>query len=170
MFCPSPNCDERPDTDIDLLVIHSISLPAGQYGGSAIEDLFCNRLDCSADDNFRDLAGLKVSSHLLIRRCGALIQFVPFSLRAWHAGKSCFEQRQRCNDFSIGIELEGTDSDQFTEQQYRVLAQATNAIRERYPLITVERIVGHEHIAPLRKTDPGVGFDWTRYRAMLTTN
>ena len=135
-----------------------------------IEDLFCNRLDCSADDNFRDLAGLKVSSHLLIRRCGALIQFVPFSLRAWHAGKSCFEQRQRCNDFSIGIELEGTDSDQFTEQQYRVLAQATNAIRERYPLITVERIVGHEHIAPLRKTDPGVGFDWTRYRAMLTTN
>ncbi len=166
---PSPNADERPpDTGIDLLVIHNISLPPGEFGGDDIIDLFLNRLDTDRHPYFEALAGLAVSAHLLVRRDGAAIQFVALGRRAWHAGQSRFCGRQRCNDFSIGIELEGTDDTPFTEAQYRVLGRLTAQIRERYPAITSDRIVGHADIAPGRKTDPGPCFDWTRYRRCLS--
>jgi len=166
---PSPNCDDRPDgTRIELLVIHNISLPAGEFGGSAIDDLFRGRLDPAAHPGFAVAAAAgPVSTHLLIRRDGGLIQYVPFSRRAWHAGCSCFAGRERCNDFSIGIELEGTDSEPFAAAQYTTLARCTRAILSRYPKIGPERIVGHSDIAPGRKTDPGPCFDWGRYRKTL---
>ncbi len=167
--CPSPNCDRRPaGSVIDLLVIHNISLPPGQFGGPWIEDLFMNRLDPEADPYFRAIHGQQVSSHLLIRRDGTLIQYVPLDERAWHAGRSCFDGRQACNDFSIGIELEGTDHDAYSDVQYRVLAQVTREILARYPAITPERITGHSDIAPGRKTDPGPAFDWERYLGMVS--
>lgn len=165
---PSPNCDERPDPeDIDLLVIHSISLPPGVFGGDEVEAFFQNRLDCEAHPYFREIANLQVSSHLFIRRDGHAQQFVPLNRRAWHAGLSCFDGRGKCNDYSIGIELEGTDDATFTEAQYRTLAKLTRTIRALYPGITPERIIGHSDIAPDRKTDPGPGFEWERYRNLL---
>lgn len=167
---PSPNCDERPaGMPIDLLVIHNISLPPKQYGGPWIEALFHNRLDPNAHPYFASIADVRVSAHLLIRRDGALVQFVDLRRRAWHAGRSCFEGRTACNDFSIGIELEGADDVPFEDPQYRCLAQVTRTILSRFPAITPPRIVGHSDIAPGRKTDPGPAFDWLRYRAMITS-
>lgn len=159
---PSPNFDARADgTVTDLLVIHNISLPPGQFGGPYIGELFCNQLDCDAHPYFDQLRPLRVSAHFVIQRDGVLIQFVSANDRAWHAGISSFHGRERCNDFSIGIELEGTDFEPFTDLQYRVLAPLTAALRQRYPLTDV---VGHEHIAPGRKTDPGAFFDWARFQ------
>ncbi|WP_050468961.1 1,6-anhydro-N-acetylmuramyl-L-alanine amidase AmpD [Herbaspirillum chlorophenolicum] len=161
----SPNCDERPDGCIaDLLVVHNISLPPGEFGGPYIADLFCNRLDYEADPYFDQLRPLRVSAHFLIRRDGEVVQFVSANRRAWHAGVSVFDGRERCNDFSIGIELEGTDTEPFAETQYPALAKLTAALQERYALTDV---AGHEHIAPVRKTDPGPFFDWGRYRNAL---
>ncbi len=159
---PSSNFDARPDqSQIDLLVIHNISLPPGQFGGRHICDLFTNRLDCDAHPYFAQLRDLRVSSHFLILRNGMVMQFVSANDRAWHAGASSFAGRERCNDFSIGIELEGTDFEPFEAIQYAVLAQLTHALRMRYPLAAV---TGHEHIAPGRKTDPGPYFDWQHYQ------
>ena len=162
---PSPNADTRPpDIVPDLLVIHNISLPPGEYGGPWIADLFLNRLNCDAHPYFDQLRDHRVSAHFLIRRNGELVQFVSANDRAWHAGASSFQGRDRCNDFSIGIELEGTDFEAFTPEQYAMLADLTSALRRKYPLSDV---VGHEHIAPSRKTDPGPCFDWRLYRASL---
>ena len=157
----SPNQDDRPEgIGIELLVIHCISLPPGEYGGNAIGDLFANRLDHDAHPYFAQLRGLRVSSHFLVRRDGALDQFVDCERRAWHAGASCFEGRERCNDFSIGIELEGVDTAGFETRQYATLAALTRALWKRYPLRAVR---GHSEIAPERKGDPGPFFDWPRY-------
>lgn len=162
---PSPNFDARPaSTAVDLLIIHNISLPPGEYGGPFIEQLFCNGLDCDAHPYFDQLRQLKVSAHFLIRRDGEVIQFVSANNRAWHAGVSNFGGRERCNEFSIGIELEGSDFDAFKSAQYEALASLTQALRRRYPLTDV---AGHEHVAPGRKTDPGPFFDWARYRKSL---
>ncbi|AZG10504.1 1,6-anhydro-N-acetylmuramyl-L-alanine amidase AmpD [Pigmentiphaga sp. H8] len=158
---PSPNTDERPaGTDVSLLVLHNISLPPGEFGGPYVEALFTNTLDCDAHPWFDCLRGLKVSAHFLIDRGGAIVQFASTDRRAWHAGVSCYAGRERCNDFSIGIELEGCDTLPFTDAQYRALAWLTPALRARHPLQAVR---GHEHIAPGRKTDPGPAFDWARY-------
>lgn len=163
-FVPSPNCDPRPEPGaIGLLVIHNISLPPREFGGAYIEALFTNCLDPAAHPYFQTIHGLEVSSHLLIRRDGELIQYVPFHLRAWHAGKSCFAGRERCNDFSIGIELEGADDIPYEQEQYRQLVAVTRALMRAYPAITRECIVGHSDIAPGRKTDPGPAFDWKHY-------
>lgn len=166
---PSPHWDPRPPgTVIDLLVIHSISLPPGELGGDWIDDLFLGRLDPAAHPYFQvACAAGPVSTHLLVRRDGALIQYVSFAHRAWHAGRSRFHGRERCNDFSIGIELEGADHLPFEPVQYRALADATRAIADRYPAIVPERIAGHSDIAPGRKTDPGPHFDWARYRELI---
>jgi N-acetyl-anhydromuramoyl-L-alanine amidase len=156
--CPSPNFNARPDaTDVTLVVLHSISLPPGRYGGDGIERLFTNRLDWEADPYYQGLRGLKVSAHFLIRRQGKLLQFVSCDDRAWHAGQSSWRGRGDCNDFSIGIELEGLEGDAFEAAQYRTLARLLRALQRRYPLTEV---VGHEHVAPARKRDPGPGFDW----------
>jgi len=160
VHAPSPNADARPDgSDISLLVIHNISLPPGQFGGTEIVDFFLNRLDCSAHPWLERLRGVRVSSHFLVRRDGGIVQFVACGERAWHAGVSNFEGRSACNDFSIGIEVEGTDTQAFEDAQYVALARLTCALRARYPLQAVR---GHEHIAPGRKTDPGPYFDWVR--------
>jgi AmpD protein len=161
-YIASPNCDERPPGEaITLLVIHSISLPPGEFGGDAILRLFTNELDCAAHPYYRSLAGIQVSAHFLIRRTGELLQFVPCTRRAWHAGVSAWRGRGGCNDYSIGIELEGTDDMPFAEPQYRVLAELARALRASHPIAD---IVGHCDIAPLRKTDPGPSFDWARFR------
>ena len=166
---PSPNVDRRPDSaDISLLVIHNISLPPNQFGGGYIEQFFSNCLDPGADDYFATICDLRVSSHLLIDRLGNITQFAPFTVRAWHAGVSNFDGRENCNDFSIGIEMEGADNIAYTDTQYKVLAEVTAALCREYPLITADRIVGHSDIAPGRKTDPGEAFDWQRYRQMLS--
>jgi N-acetyl-anhydromuramoyl-L-alanine amidase len=160
-FVASPNSDERPEPDdISLLVIHAISLPPGEFGGSFIEQLFTNRLDPTAHPYFATIRDLKVSAHCVIDRNGSVTQYVPFDRRAWHAGESRFEERSRCNDFSIGIELEGTDDQPFEEAQYVQLARVTRALLLAYPRITPARIAGHSDIAPGRKTDPGPQFDW----------
>lgn len=164
----SPNCDERPDpADISLLVIHAISLPPDRYGGPWIEQLFTNQLDPTAHPYFETIKDLRVSAHLLIRRRGGVVQFVPFARRAWHAGASRHDGRERCNDFSIGIELEGSDTRAFTDRQYQQLIAVTRALLAAYPRLSRTAIVGHSDIAPGRKTDPGPYFDWTRYRAAL---
>jgi AmpD protein len=156
----SPNQDERPpDTEVSLVVLHSISLPPGEYGGDAIERLFTNRLDPAAHPYFAQIAHLKLSSHFLIRRDGALIQFVPVARRAWHAGASSWRGRTRCNDFSVGIELEGTDDTPFEDAQYDVLAGLLASLRTNFPL---KDVAAHSDIAPGRKTDPGARFDWAR--------
>ncbi len=166
--CPSPNCNERPEgAAISLLVIHNISLPPGEFGGSSVREFFCNELDCDAHPYFDQLRDLRVSAHLLIERDGAIVQFIPFEQRAWHAGDSCFEGRDNCNDFSIGIELEGSDDAAYTEAQYASLVRVTQALMQAYPAITAERIAGHSEIAPGRKTDPGPAFDWSSYRSLL---
>ncbi|MEA2094933.1 MAG: 1,6-anhydro-N-acetylmuramyl-L-alanine amidase AmpD [Pseudomonadota bacterium] len=158
---PSPNCDERPDSgDISLIVIHGISLPPGQYGGCWIDDLFTNRLDPDAHPYFAAMAGLRVSSHLLIRRDGEMVQYVPFTHRAWHAGDSCHDGRNACNDFSIGIELEGQDDEPYTAVQYNRLTAIIQLLVHTFPGLSYDRITGHCDIAPGRKTDPGPAFDW----------
>jgi AmpD protein len=159
---PSPNCDARPrDAVITLLVVHNISLPPGKFGGNGIVDLFTNRLDPASHPYYRAIAKLRVSTHFLIRRNGSLIQFVPCALRAWHAGASRWRGRSGCNDFSVGVELEGTDEVAYEPAQYATLARLTRALRRRYP---IAHLVGHEDIAQGRKTDPGPAFDWSRYR------
>ena len=164
----SPNTDQRPDpADVSLLVVHNISLPPEQFGGPYIGQLFSNCLDPNQHPYFADIADLKVSSHLLIDRQGQITQFVPFSQRAWHAGVSEFEGRSNCNDFSIGIEMEGADNIAYTDSQYDVLTAVTQVLLEAYPLITTSRIVGHMDIAPGRKTDHGPAFDWARYKSAL---
>lgn len=162
---PSPNCDERPAAaQIELLVIHNISLPPGDFGGPGIIDLFTNRLDPSAHPYYAQIAGRRVSAHVLIRRDGAAIQFVSFIKRAWHAGASTWRGRTRCNDFSIGIELEGADDVPFSPVQYEQLAGLTRTLKGSYPIAD---IVGHSDIAAGRKTDPGPCFDWAHYRALI---
>jgi len=161
----SPNCDARPpEAAITMLVVHNISLPPGQFGGPAIVEFFTNRLDPLADPFFATIADTRVSAHFLIGRDGALTQFVACSRRAWHAGVSAWRGRERCNDFSIGVELEGTDQLAYAEDQYLTLARLTRALMRRYALAD---IVGHADIAPGRKTDPGPNFDWPRYRRLI---
>lgn len=162
--CLSPNRDARPaDQQVSLLVIHNISLPPGVFGGRHINDFFTNQLQTAQHPYFSAIAELRVSTHLLIDRNGDVIQFVPFHERAWHAGLSCFEKQERCNDFSIGIELEGTDIEPYTDRQYGKLCRVTKSIMNSFPEITLQRIVGHADIAPGRKSDPGISFDWHRY-------
>jgi len=168
-FAPSPNFGSRPQgCDIDLLVIHNISLPPGQYDGNCIEQFFTNCLDWGEHEYFCEIEGVQVSAHLLIRRTGELVQFVSLDDRAWHAGESCIHGREECNDFSIGIELEGTDEDPYTDEQYQVLQAVTLALLREYPKMNSSGIVGHSDIAPGRKTDPGPSFDWLRYRSLVT--
>ncbi|WP_409240816.1 1,6-anhydro-N-acetylmuramyl-L-alanine amidase AmpD [Mergibacter septicus] len=170
-YLPSPHFDLRPDpTDISLLVIHYISLPENHFGEKYIDDLFLGRLDPMAHPTFHDLKGLKVSAHCLIDRQGKLTQYVNLNHRAWHAGVSYFAGREKCNDFSIGIELEGSNHHAFTPEQYHTLIYLTQAICQTYPKITPERIVGHCHIAPNRKIDPGQYFEWDKYfNALIKT-
>jgi len=157
---PSPNCDERPpETEVSLIVVHGISLPPGRFGGDAIPRLFTNRLNRASHPYFASIAGLRVSAHFLIRREGALLQFVPCAARAWHAGASAWRGRSSCNDFSIGIELEGTDDRPYTGAQYRMLSRLVRALAARYG---IREVVGHSDVAPGRKTDPGLRFDWRR--------
>ncbi|MEL0646568.1 1,6-anhydro-N-acetylmuramyl-L-alanine amidase AmpD [Pseudoalteromonas agarivorans] len=165
---PCSHFDERPDeADISLLVIHNISLPAGQFGTPYVDALFMGAVDCKAHPSFCDLEGLHVSAHCFIKRTGEIIQYVPFNKRAWHAGQSEFAGQVACNNFSIGIELEGTDTTSYTQAQYASLHNVTNAILKRYPLINTQRIVGHCDIAPGRKTDPGNSFNWPAYISRL---
>ena len=164
----SPNCDGRPaGCEIDLLVIHNISLPPGQFGGPYVDQLFTNMLDPEAHPYLKEIAGLRVSAHVLVRRTGEITQYVSFLDRAWHAGESSFQGRERCNDFSIGIELEGTDHVPFETVQYQQLADIIRLLRDTWPGITLARVVGHSDIAPTRKTDPGPAFDWQRLRGMI---
>ncbi|CAG4885252.1 N-acetyl-anhydromuranmyl-L-alanine amidase [Georgfuchsia toluolica] len=159
-FIPSPNCDERSAGEkVSLLVVHAISLPPGEFGGHGVEALFTNRLDPAEHPYYREIDGLRVSAHFFIRRGGELIQFVPCDRRAWHAGTSEWRGRERCNDFSVGIELEGCDEWNFEAAQYETLNQLNAALKQRYPIAA---IVGHSDIAPGRKTDPGPRFDWAR--------
>lgn len=169
---PSPHCDARPDGEsISLLVIHNISLPAGEFAKVAqhsyVDALFMGTLDCTVRPDLAGLQGVRVSAHCVIWRDGSIFQYVPFAKRAWHAGVSQFAGRERCNDFSIGIELEGTDNLPYTEQQYQSLIQLTLFLCQQYPAITPDRITGHSDIAPGRKTDPGNAFDWMRYRSAI---
>lgn len=163
---PSPNCDARPPgTEIDLLIIHNISLPPGCFGGDAIDCFFTNTLDVDADPFYREICDMRVSAHLLLRRDGAIVQYVPFAQRAWHAGVSCYKGRESCNDYSIGIELEGADDLNYEDVQYRVLQQLIKVLCQSYPGIRQDRIVGHSDVAAGRKTDPGPAFDWSKIRA-----
>jgi AmpD protein len=162
------HCDLRPTaSDISLLVIHNISLPPNQFDGHYVEAFFSGKLDPEQHPYFAQIHTMRVSAHCLIKRSGEVVQFVPFNQRAWHAGVSSFQGCSQCNDFSIGIELEGADHILYTARQYQVLAQVSRAIMEAYPKINPSRIVGHNDIAPGRKSDPGVSFHWTRYRQML---
>ena len=164
-----PNFDDRPDgDDIDLIVVHGISLPPGEYGGPWIDALFTNCLDPDEHPYFKEIHQLEVSTHLLIRRTGEIVQYVPFHKRAWHAGKSEYQNRQRCNDFSIGIELEGVDDQPYEDSQYEQLANVINVLCDTYPGLIKERIAGHSDIAPGRKTDPGDAFDWARLRQLIS--
>ena len=164
----SPNRDERPPGLLpELIVVHGISLPPDEYGGPWIDRLFTNSLPPDAHPYFATVAALQVSSHLLIRRDGEYVQYVPFHLRAWHAGASNYRGRERCNDFSIGIELEGSDELAYEPAQYRALSNAIHALCLAYPSLSIERVAGHSDIAPGRKTDPGPAFDWSRLRALL---
>lgn len=168
-WCASPNYNERPPgKNPSLLVVHNISLPPGQFSGDAIEQFFCNRLDSSAHPYFQTIADLKVSSHLLIRRDGSVLQFVNLKDRAWHAGRSSFGGEDECNDFSIGIELEGTDEIPYADAQYERLSVLSALIMQAWPEITIGRVTGHSNIAPGRKTDPGPAFDWPRFLSQVT--
>jgi AmpD protein len=165
---PSPNCDERPaGMALDLIVVHGISLPPGQFGNGWIDRFFCNELPADADPYFATICDLEVSAHVLIGRDGTLTQFVPFAKRAWHAGRSSFCGRSACNDFSVGLELEGTDDLPYTAAQYAALAAVIEALRRGYPSLREAEVVGHSDIAPGRKTDPGPGFDWDELRRRL---
>lgn len=166
--CPSPHCDARPPgMEIELLVVHGISLPPGEFGGAFIEQLFTHTLDKNAHPFFAEIADLRVSAHLLIQRTGAITQYVSLQQRAWHAGVSHFAGRTHCNDFSIGIELEGCDDVPYTNEQYWQLAQVIKILGQAWPNLTQDRIMGHSDIAPGRKTDPGQAFDWQRLYALL---
>ena len=168
VWIPSPNFDDRPEpADISLLVIHCISLPPGEFGHDFIDQLFTNQLNPDHHAYFQTIYQLKVSSHLLIKRNGEIVQYVAFDKRAWHAGKSNYQGRECCNDFSIGIELEGTESVTYTSKQYNQLAKTVNALMAAYPKLSKQRITGHCDIAPGRKTDPGASFDWTKFYAFL---
>ncbi len=162
-YAPSPNCDERPAREeISLVIIHGISLPPGEFGGDFIEAFFRNRLDAGLHPYFREIEALRVSAHLLIRRDGEIVQFVPFHRRAWHAGESCYAGRSRCNDFSIGIELEGTDDQPYSDQQYDVLNKVLQCLFTNYKRLDNHSVVGHCDVSPGRKTDPGPAFEWKR--------
>ena len=165
--CLSPNSSERNSKEISLLVIHNISLPPGKYGGDYIEKFFTNQLNSDDDPYFEDIIDLTVSSHLLIKRDGSITQFVPFNKKAWHAGVSIFKDREDCNEFSIGIELEGTDETPYEKEQYNSLIMVTKALMSFFPDIKKDRIVGHSDIAPERKTDPGRSFDWEYYLSKI---
>lgn len=165
-YLPSPNFDQRPeDQPISLLVVHNISLPPNEFGGDGVVELFTNRLDPSAHPYYATIRDLRVSAHFLIRRDGELIQFVPCELRAWHAGESCWQGRERCNDFSIGVELEGADDIAYTDAQYGTLADLAAGLFAHYGIL---QLAGHADIAPGRKTDPGAAFDWARLRSSLS--
>jgi AmpD protein len=165
---PSPNCDDRPPgVEPDLIVVHGISLPPGEFGGPWIDRLFTNVLLPDVHPYFAAVADLRVSSHLLIRRSGEIVQYVPFQLRAWHAGASSWAGRERCNDFSIGIELEGADHSPYESAQYAMLARVIAVLCRSYPRLTPDRVVGHSDIAPGRKSDPGPAFDWPRLRSLV---
>ena len=173
---PSSHCDDRDEAfaseeDIDLLVIHNISLPPAQsasdFDNCNVEDFFTGQLDCTAHAYFKQIEGLRVSAHLYIKRTGEIVQFVPLNKRAWHAGVSEFCGRDKCNNFSIGIELQGTDILPYTDLQYEALIKVTKQLQSLFPNITQQNIVGHQDIAPGRKTDPGQSFDWTRYKSQL---
>jgi AmpD protein len=164
----TPHCDERPqDMDIDLIVIHGISLPPGEFGSPNIEQFFCGELAMDSHPYFKTIAHLRVSSHVLIKRDGVIVQFVPFNKRAWHAGASSFQGRLACNDFSIGIELEGTDELAYETIQYEQLARIIKSLMQTYPTIKANHVLGHEHIAPGRKTDPGPAFNWEYLKGKL---
>ena len=170
-WCPSPNFNARPQNEngeVSLLVIHNISLPPAQFGTGCVQQFFCNQLDTTAHPYFAEIKDLQVSSHLFIERDGQITQFVNFNDRAWHAGKSCYQRRENCNDFSIGIELEGTDDLAYTQVQYEVLVAVTRALFLTYSKLHAGRITGHEQIAPQRKTDPGNAFYWQKlFQALL---
>ncbi len=167
----SPNHDERPPGSVpELVVVHCISLPPGDFGGPHIEALFTNCLDPAGHPYFAEIRGLEVSAHALIRRDGEIVQFVPFHRRAWHAGQSSYEGRERCNDFSVGIELEGTDDAEYEPVQYRQLVRLLRALGAAYPTLDGAPLVGHSDIAPERKTDPGPGFDWGRLGVLLAAD
>ncbi|MES1195461.1 MAG: 1,6-anhydro-N-acetylmuramyl-L-alanine amidase AmpD [Steroidobacter sp.] len=164
----SPNADDRPaGMQPDLIIVHGISLPPGEYGGPWIDQLFTNLLPAGPHPYFKQIEGLKVSTHVLIRRDGELVQYVSFDKRAWHAGVSNYQGRERCNDFSIGIELEGTDELPYEAVQYRQLANLIVSLCRHYPSLSTAHVVGHSDVAPGRKTDPGESFDWPRLRAMI---
>ena len=164
-YAPSPNFDERPlEASLSLIVVHSISLPPNEFGGAYIEQLFTNQLDPNEHPYFAEIKDQKVSAHVLIRRNGEVMQFVPFNKRAWHAGQSEYKGCDNCNDFAIGIELEGTDETSYEKVQYLVLAGLVDSLRMVYPSLSKEAIVGHSDISPGRKTDPGVAFNWQNFR------
>ncbi len=168
LYQASPHCDERPaNMPIDMIVVHNISLPPREFGGCAIEEFFCGKLDMDSHPYYASIASLRVSAHLLIKRDGEIVQFVPFTKRAWHAGESSFQGKIRCNDFSIGIELEGTDHIPYELWQYEKLSEVVSLLMQTYPAITKERIVGHVDIAPGRKTDPGPVFDWAYLKGKI---
>jgi len=167
-YIASPNQDNRPQgSKPEIIVIHGISLPPGQFGGEYIKDFFLNKLDEAKHKFFEEIKDLKVSSHLFIDRGGKTIQFVPFDQRAWHAGESCFQGKMQCNDFSIGIELEGQDHINYSDSQYKCLAKIINCLFEFYPDLNARKIVAHSDIAPIRKTDPGPAFDWVKFYELL---
>jgi AmpD protein len=166
---PSPNFDARPvDSVISLIVVHCISLPPNQFGGGYIDQFFCNRLNPIEHAYFKDICQLKVSAHLLIKRCGEIIQYVAFDKRAWHAGASEYQGKSQCNDFSIGIELEGSESIAYTDEQYKQLSSAIKALLNHYPNLSRQKIVGHSDVAPDRKTDPGENFLWKKLLSNLS--
>ena len=168
IITPSPNCDERPIAeDISLIVVHCISLPPEQFGGCYIDQLFCNQLNPDQHPYFKAIHQLKVSSHLLIKRTGEIVQYVPFNKRAWHAGISAYKGREKCNDFSIGIELEGSETQAYTDLQYQQLALVSKTLLANYPRLSSEGITGHSDIAPGRKTDPGDTFNWNTLLSAL---
>jgi AmpD protein len=167
-YAPSPNFDERPEgASLSLIVVHNISLPPNEFGGPFIEQFFTNHLDPKAHPYFSEIADQKVSAHMLIRRDGEMVQFVPFNKRAWHAGQSTYKDCENCNDFAIGIELEGADETPYEEAQYLVLATLVDSLRVVYPSLSKEDIVGHSDIAPGRKSDPGMAFQWNQFRDLL---
>lgn len=164
----SPNCDDRPaGVEPDLIVVHGISLPPGQFGGPWIDALFMNTLPADGHPFFAEVAGLRVSAHALVRRDGGIVQYVPFQRRAWHAGESRWQGRERCNDYAIGIELEGTDASAYEPAQYAALARLVARLCRAYSTLSPDRIVGHSDVAPGRKTDPGIAFDWPLLRALV---
>ena len=167
-YCPTTHWDERPEqTNISLLVVHNISLPPNEFGGDYIKYFFTGRLDPQLHHYFSSIYQMRVSAHCLIKRDGHILQFVPFDKKAWHAGQSSFQGVDNCNNYSIGIELEGADHIPYTQPQYQSLSELTKELMENYPAITLGRIVGHNDIAPGRKTDPGIAFNWPQYRQMI---